>query len=116
MDQRDWINVMKHPEIGYQILKSVPDYGRIADYVLYHHERVDGVGYPTSSSSKKISLPAKILALAEAYSDMTMDRLYKDKLTKEEAIMEIKNGAGTQFDENLVNIFIDKVLREEEAL
>ena len=116
LDQRDWINVMKHPEIGYQILKSVPDYGRIADYVLYHHERVDGVGYPTSSSSKKISLPAKILALAEAYSDMTMDRLYKDKLTKEEAIMEIKNGAGTQFDENLVNIFIDKVLREDEAL
>jgi len=116
LDQRDWINVMKHPEIGYQILKTIPDYGRIADYVLYHHERVDGVGYPTSSTSKKISLPAKILALAEAYSDMTMDRLYRKKFTKEEAIKEIRNGSGTQFDASLVDIFIDKVLSEEQTL
>lgn len=74
LDQRDWTNVMKHPEIGHQILKSVADYGRIADYVLYHHERVDGVGYPNSSTNKEIPIQSKIIGLAEAYSDMTTDR------------------------------------------
>lgn len=114
LDQRDWVNVMKHPEIGYQILKSVPDYGRMADFVLYHHERVDGVGYPTASISKEIPIQAKILGLAEAYSDMTMDSHYRNRLTKEEAIAELKNGAGTQFDESLVKVFIEQVIKEEQ--
>lgn len=114
LDQRDWASVMKHPELGYQILKSVPEYGKVADYVLYHHERVDGVGYPNASNGKEIPTPAKILSLAEAYSDMTMDRPYREKLTKEEAIAEIRNGAGTQFDKGLVDIFIDKVISREE--
>lgn len=113
LDQRDWTNVMKHPEVGYQILKSVADYGRVADYVLYHHERIDGVGYPNLSTSKEIPMQSKILALAEAYSDMTMDRPYRKELTKEQAIAEIRDGAGSQFDEKLADIFINKVLSAE---
>lgn len=113
LDQRDWVSVMKHPEVGYQILKSVTDYARIAEYVLFHHERVDGVGYPTSSKAREIPLQSRILALAEAYSDMTLDRAYRKKLTKEEAIREIRNGSGTQFDDNLVDIFINKILAND---
>ena len=110
LDEKDWMNVMKHPEIGYQILKSIPEYARVADYVLFHHERVDGVGYPSAYKDKDIPIPAKILSLAEAYSDMTMNKVYRKRLTKEEAIMEIQKGFGTQFDEDLARLFIDKVL------
>lgn len=115
LDQRDWVKVMKHSEIGYQILKSVAEYGRIADYVLYHHGGVNGAGYFTSSKGKEIPLQAKILSIAEAYSDMIMDKPYRKKRTKEAAILELRDGAGKQFDEKLVDIFIKEVLSEEEA-
>lgn len=116
LDQRDWVKFMKHSEIGYQILKSVAEYGRIADYVLYHHGGVSGAEYPTSSKGREIPLQAKILSIAEAYSDMIMDKSYRKKLTKETAILELRKGAGKRFDAKLVDIFIEEVLSEDEAL
>jgi diguanylate cyclase (GGDEF)-like protein/PAS domain S-box-containing protein len=110
LSKGEWAKVMKHPEVGYQILRGVPEYGKIAEYVLYHHERVDGVGYPVSLSIEDIPIQSKILGLAEAYVDMTSQRPYRGKMSKEEAMDEIKRGAGTQFDPELVTLFLEEVI------
>lgn len=110
LSKGEWAKVMKHPEVGYQILRGVPEYGKIAEYVLYHHERVDGVGYPVSLSIEDIPIQSKILGLAEAYVDMTSQRPYRAKMSKEEAMDEIKRGAGTQFDPKLVTLFLEEVI------
>jgi HD-GYP domain-containing protein (c-di-GMP phosphodiesterase class II) len=71
---------------------------------------VDGVGYPVSLSIEDIPIQSKILGLAEAYVDMTSQRPYRGKMSKEEAMDEIKRGAGTQFDPELVTLFLEEVI------
>lgn len=100
----------RHPEISYQILKSVDEYISFARDVLYHHERIDGKGYPEGLKGDEIPLGSKILAVADAYEAMTSERPFQAVMTKKEAIAELKTYAGTQFDEEVVKAFIEKVL------
>jgi hypothetical protein len=110
LTEMEWAELKRHPEIGYQILRSVNEFAPIAEYVLYHHERIDGKGYPRSLKGDEILLQSKIISIADAYDAMTNERSYKDKLCQAEAVQEIKKHIGSQFDENIGEIFIEKVL------
>ncbi len=111
LTSQEWEEMERHPEIGYHILSAVNEFATIAEYVLSHHERVDGKGYPRKLQLKEIPLQAKIIALADSYDAMTDERTYKKVLTKEEAIEEILKNVGTQFDADLAEVFIESVLK-----
>ncbi|SEK90859.1 MULTISPECIES: HD-GYP domain-containing protein [unclassified Butyrivibrio] len=104
LGQNEWEIVKKHPDIGVNMLKDVPGMGKTLSYILYHHERIDGKGYH-QLTGEQIPLGARMIAVADAYSAMTMNRLYKATLPYAEATSELRLAAGTQLDENLVNIF-----------
>ncbi len=82
----------------------------MANYVLYHHERWDGTGYPKGLKGKEIPYISRIIAIADAYDAMISERSYRSEFPKELAIQELRDNAGIQFDAELVSIFINKVL------
>lgn len=107
------IEIMKtHPELGYNIALSSPDLAPIAKYILEHHERWDGTGYPQGLKGTEITLQARILAIADAFDAMVNKRSYKNIESVDEAIKDIERNAGTQFDPFIAEKFI-KILKEE---
>ncbi len=102
----EWEIMQKHPEIGYRIARAVPELLHIADYILSHHERWDGKGYPRGLVGEEIPLSARILAVVDAYDAMTHDRPYRRALSEQEAREELKINSGTQFDPQIVDIFL----------
>lgn len=102
--------VKRHPEISYQILKSVDEYAGVAEDVLHHHERLDGTGYPEGLSGGEIPLNARIIAVADAYEAMTAKRPYHRPKSREEAVAELRRCAGSQFDPAVVAVFVEKVV------
>ena len=102
------VEMQRHSEIGHRIAYSAPDLMPIADWILKHHEWWNGQGYPLGLEGEEIPLECRILAIADAYDAMTNDRPYRMALTHQEAIHQLKLGAGTQFDPNLVELFVDK--------
>ncbi len=107
---KEFEEIKKHSERGYRILSSGPNMEAVATYCLHHHERIDGLGYPNGLSGTAIPLQSRIISLADAYDAMISERSYKKTLTKSEAIEEISRNIGTQFDEKVANVFINKVL------
>jgi len=107
LDEGEWLVMKKHPEIGYRIAKSSSELEPIAEYILSHHERWDGTGYPMGLKGEDIPLFSRILAVVDAYDAMTEDRIYRRAMTKEEAIDEIKLNAGMQFDPQIAQVFIE---------
>ncbi|MCR4955241.1 MAG: HD domain-containing protein [Lachnospiraceae bacterium] len=101
----EWQIMKTHPQVGVDLLKSLNTFDDISDWILYHHERVDGNGY-YKIPEEEIPLASKIIAIADTYSAITMRRSYKDARTHEEAIQIIKEVAGTQLDEELVEYFL----------
>jgi diguanylate cyclase (GGDEF)-like protein/PAS domain S-box-containing protein len=108
LDESEWKEIKRHPEIGYRLLSSVNEFSEIAVFALDHHERWDGKGYPKGIAGEKISIPARIIAIADAYDAMTSERTYKKILNKNEALKEIERCSGTQFDPMIAKIFVDK--------
>ncbi|MGE4572674.1 MAG: HD domain-containing phosphohydrolase [Candidatus Izemoplasmatales bacterium] len=98
--------INKHPESGFRILSSVPEYLDIANIVLSHHERFDGLGYPKGVKGHNIPLESRIIAVADAFDAMTEQRTYRIPLTIEEAIEELKSNKASQFDPEVVDKFI----------
>lgn len=94
-----------HPEIGFRILNSTHDMRNISNIVLSHHERWDGLGYPRGIKAEDIPLQSRIIAIADAFDAMTSERTYREILTKKEALKELLDNAGTQFDPELVDVF-----------
>ncbi len=105
----EWLEMKNHAEIGYRILCTNKELTEIADYVLAHHERWDGQGYPKGLKGLEIPLPSRICAIADAYDAMINERSYKSTLPRDLAVAELLKNAGTQFDPELVGIFIDQV-------
>jgi diguanylate cyclase (GGDEF)-like protein/PAS domain S-box-containing protein len=110
LTNEDWKAVQRNPEIGYRILITSNEFSEIAEFVLEHHERWDGKGYPRALSGEEISLQARIIAVADTYDSLISKRLYKKELREEEAINELKRCAGTQFDPEVVRVFVEEVL------
>ena len=106
-DERDWAEMKRHPEIGYQMLKEVSFLSEVADVVRAHHERYDGQGYPHRLRGESIPLGARILSVLEAFVAMTSSRSYRKTRTPEDAMQEILRNAGTQFDPEVVRAFSD---------
>jgi len=113
-EEREEIN--KHPEVGWRILSSSNEFSELANFILNHHERWDGKGYPNGLESKDIPVEARIISVADSYDAMTRDRTYRPGLTQKEAIVELRRCAGTQFDPEIVNIFIEQVLPDEDIM
>jgi diguanylate cyclase (GGDEF)-like protein len=96
--------VERHSQIGYRMLESL-EVDPVADWVLHHHERWDGTGYPNGLAGEEIPLGARIIFVADAYDAMTSDRAYRGRLTPQEAVAELERCAGTQFDPEIVSVF-----------
>jgi putative nucleotidyltransferase with HDIG domain len=95
----------RHPQIGYRMLESL-GVDPIAYWVLHHHERWDGSGYPDGLAEDRIPLGARIIFVSDAFDAMTSDRLYRDSLSYEDAISEVERCSGSQFDPDVVNAFL----------
>jgi diguanylate cyclase (GGDEF)-like protein/PAS domain S-box-containing protein len=102
--------IERHPEIGWRILSTTNEFLELAQFVLDHHERWDGGGYPNGLKGEKIPLESRIITVADAYDAMTSGRSYRKGLDNEEAIKEMKRCSGTQFDPEIVDVFVNQVL------
>lgn len=109
LTEAEWDVMRTHPEIGFRIAHTVPELINIADYILAHHERWDGKGYPRGLAGEEIPLQARILSVVDAYDAMTQDRPYRKALSEAEAVEELAKNAGTQFDPAIVEIFLGSV-------
>ena len=101
-----------HAQAGFKILSNLRFYKYGALYVQYHHERYDGKGYPKGLKGLDIPLGARILAVADSFDAMTSDRIYRKALSREHAVKELIDNAGTQFDPGIVNVFVNILQRE----
>ncbi len=111
LDPSEWRTIRTHPELGARLLAH-PDFEDLRAWVLAHHERPDGQGYPHGLIGEEIPIEARILAVADAYEAMTADRSYRAALGEEGAGAELRAGAGTQFDAEVVAAFLAAVARE----
>jgi HD-GYP domain-containing protein (c-di-GMP phosphodiesterase class II) len=107
----EWLEMKRHPEIGYRILSAVNDMSEIADLTLAHHENWDGSGYPKGLRGDQIPLESRMIQLADAYDAMTCDRPYRAALSPEIAVSEIIKNSGKQFDPVLSRLFVEEVLK-----
>lgn len=107
LTDEDWKTIREHPALGEDILKPALFDDEVMSIVRNHHERYDGSGYPDKLAGDSISLLTQIISVADSYDAMTSPRSYRRTLTKEQAIEELKNGSGTQFNKEIVKIFIE---------
>src|SRR5829696_4286969 len=105
LDADEWQEMYTHPEIAARLL-SRPEFDDLRAWILAHHERPDGAGYPYGLRGEDIPLEARIVAVADAYEAMTADRVYRPSLGAETARTELKAGSGSQFDAEVVSAFV----------
>jgi HD-GYP domain-containing protein (c-di-GMP phosphodiesterase class II) len=103
--EEEWLEIQKHPEIGARIVAAA-GVGHVAYWILLHHERPDGYGYPHGLSGGEIPIEAAIVAVADAYEAMTTDRVYRPALTEADARAELEAAAGSQFEPRAVEAFL----------
>jgi len=109
LTNKEWEIMKTHTTSGYQILRAADRYSNLAEYALSHHERFDGKGYPNGLKGYDIPLFARIISVADSYEAMTSSRPYRNAQSHEQAIEELQKHASTQFDSEIVDIFINKV-------
>ncbi len=114
LNKSEWLEIQRHPEIGYRILSSVNEYASLAGYVLAHHERWDGKGYPKGLKGKAIPLQSRVIAVVDAYDAMTGYRPHQKTLSHDVAMEKIKRNAGVQFDPDIVKVFFEQAPFSEE--
>ncbi len=113
LNKTEITQIRQHAEIGYRLIATTKDFYNIAEYVLAHHERWDGKGYPKKLKGEEIPMLSRIVAVADSYDAMTSERTYHERLNKDQAIAEIKKNAGTQFDPQIARIFVEEVLEAQ---
>jgi HD-GYP domain-containing protein (c-di-GMP phosphodiesterase class II) len=107
LDDEELAQIREHPKLGARILLRIGALRGALPYVLYHHERWDGGGYPTGRAGEEIPLEARLLAVADAFDAMTSDRPYRPALDRDEAVAEVARCSGTQFDPQIVRVFLE---------
>jgi putative nucleotidyltransferase with HDIG domain len=108
----DWALIRRHPQDGATLVGRLDGYGPVADAILYHHERIDGGGYPAGLIGNEIPQLSRILAICSAYDTMTSRDSYRSPMTPQDALAELRRMAGRQFDGELVNHFVALIERE----
>lgn len=107
LSPEEWSVMKKHPGIGHRIIQDIPDLAHIAEAILAHHERWDGKGYPNGLKGTEIPLIARILSIVDSYDAMTNKRVYQEAVSHEQALTEIADCAGSQFDPDLAKLFLE---------
>lgn len=102
----EWDIIRQHPLIGANIVKDIPFLEESARFILYHHERYDGAGYPDGIKGNDIPLGARLLAVADAFDSMTSSRAYRDAMRLEDALSELQTSVGTQFCPVAIEAFV----------
>jgi len=108
LSNQEWEKIKEHPTKGFTIAQSIEEFAPVAKLILAHHEHWDGGGYPQGLKGEDIPYLARIISIVDAYDVMTNERPYSESVSKEEALAEIKRCAGSQFDPNLVEIFLEE--------
>lgn len=116
LSEAEYIEIKKHSEFGYRILNASGDLSYLSDIVLSHHERWDGRGYPNGLKGEEIPLLSRVITIVDAFDAMTSDRAYKARKSIDEAIAELEKCSGTQFDPELVPVFIKYIKDNKEQL
>ena len=111
LTDEEWRIMQKHPEWGARIVEHIPHLQPIAAIIRAHHERFDGRGYPLGLRDEQIPLAARIIAVADAFSAMVEDRVYRKARSLDEALAELRRCVGTHFDPQVVDVF-ERVVRE----
>jgi HD-GYP domain-containing protein (c-di-GMP phosphodiesterase class II) len=107
LNEEEFARIREHPEIGYRILKDIPQLTDILPGVLYHHERWDGRGYPQGLAGADIPLIARMIALADSFDAMSSSRTYRPAMSRPAVLQEIRECSGTQFDPSFVDAFLN---------
>ncbi len=107
--------IRRHPDHGIKILGGIRQLKRVLPIIKHHHERYDGMGYPSGLKAEQIPLGARILHVADSYDAMSSDRPYRRALGREEVIRELKDNSGTQFDPQVVEVFLGVIAGEGKA-
>ena len=116
LSNAEWLEIKKHPETGYRIAQATPELAPVALAILAHHERWDGKGYPQGLAKDTIPLLARIITIVDAFDVMINGRPYKTPMGTENALLEIENCAGSQFDPDLSRIFVQEMRRTHSTL
>jgi putative nucleotidyltransferase with HDIG domain len=115
LSDEDWAVIRRHPQEGATLVGRLDGYGPVADAILYHHEHVDGSGYPAGLIGNEIPLASRVLAICSIYDTLTARGTYRSPMTPQDAMAELRRVAGRQLDAELVETFIG-LLEEEGAL
>jgi HD-GYP domain-containing protein (c-di-GMP phosphodiesterase class II) len=107
LSDEEQAEIRSHPEAGASLIEELRWAQQALPYVLWHHERWDGGGYPWGLRGAAIPLEARLVAVADAFDAMTSQRPYRGPMTREQALAELEAGAGTQFDPILAELFVE---------
>lgn len=107
LTNKDWAEIKKHPVVSYEVVKQIDFLKDKALSILYHHERIDGKGYPFGKKGVEIPLFARILSVADSFDAMTTDRPYKKALTEEQSLVELEKNKDGQFDAKVCDVMIE---------
>jgi len=111
LDPDEWVHIQRHPEYGWAVLRLFPGFERISLLVLHHHERMDGKGYPAGLRGEEIPLGSRIVCVMDSFDAMISDRCYRPGLPLDEVIRRVHESTGTQFDPEIVRLFLPLALQ-----